>query len=99
MLRLILVLTALVAGQASGQTEVTLLRDTVLDANALLFASNAPYGRAINGLAFQTEALLTVGEYQYSSWYHFGSGGSQNVYLARRLVDGTTWEVMDTGPT
>ena len=97
MLRLILVLTALVAGQASGQTEVTLLRDTVLDANALLFASNAPYGRAINGLAFQTEALLTVGEYQYSSWYHFGSGGSQNVYLARRLVDGTTWEVMDTG--
>jgi hypothetical protein len=90
-------LVALAVDPASGQSGLAPLADMVLDGSALLFAKNATYGRAINGLAFQTEALLTVGEHQYSSWYHFGPGGSQDVYLARRRVDGTTWEVMDTG--
>jgi len=56
---------------------------------------NATYGRAINGIAYQSEALLTAGNYQYASWYHLG--GNEDVYLARRDLTGGSWEVMDTG--
>jgi len=85
------------AAPAAGQTELVRIGDMVVDDQALLFASSATYGRAINGLAFQTEALLTVGDHQYASWYHLGGGGSQDVVLGRRRIDGTGWEVIDTG--
>ena len=49
---------------APAQGTIKRLSDMVLDSKALLFASNATYGRAINGEAFQAEALLTVGGYQ-----------------------------------
>lgn len=89
------ILTAAILTPALAQNELILLDDAVLDGNALLMPRNATYGRAINGIAYQTEALLTVGDYQYTAWYHLG--GNEDVYLARRNLAGGNWEVMDTG--
>jgi autotransporter-associated beta strand protein len=80
---------------ASG-AELTLLQDMVLDNAALLMPSGSTYGRAINGVSFQAEPLMTYGDYQYSTWYHLGAS-DEDVYLARRQLSGTAWEVMDTG--
>ena len=81
---------------AHGQLETSLQYDMVLDANALLMPQSATYGRAINGVSFQTQPLLTANGYQYATWYHLGSS-DEDVYLARRDLTGTTWEVLDTG--
>jgi hypothetical protein len=89
-------LIAMPAPHSRGQVTAELLSDTVLDNAALLFARNAPYGRAINGVSFQTESLLTVGDYQYATWYHLGAG-DEDIYLARRNLSGNTWQIMDTG--
>jgi autotransporter-associated beta strand protein len=87
---LVLSCTSSVAG-----AQLTLLNDMVLDPAALLMPSNATYGRAINGVSFQTEPLLTYGDYQYATWYHNGS--DEDVYIGRRALSGNTWEVFDTG--
>ena len=68
--------------------QLTLLNDMVLDGNALLLPSNATYGRAINGVSFQTEPLLTYSGYQYATWYHNGS--DEDVYIGRRALSGNT---------
>ncbi len=91
-----LALVLLLGARANAAVEVTLLEDTVVDAEALLFAASAPYGRAINGVSYQTEALLTVGNYQYAAWYHRGAS-DEDVYLGRRSLPEGAWEVMDTG--
>ena len=81
---------------ADGAVTVELVNDTVLDSEALLYASSATYGRAINGLSFQTEALLTHDGYQFATWYHLGSA-DEDVYIARRNLSGGAWEIMDSG--
>lgn len=80
---------------AVGQLDVTLLDDMVLDSDALLMPLNATYGRSINGVAYQSQPLLTYNGYQYATWYHLGS--NEDVYMARRDLSGTTWETLDTG--
>lgn len=91
-----LTLVGLLASPASATVRVSLLDDTVLDTDALLFASSAPYGRAINGVSFQEEPHLTFGGYQFVTWYHLGAA-DEDVYLARRDLAGGAWEIMDTG--
>ena len=93
---IVVLLAGALAYPALAGAKVASLADTILDEDALLYSSSATYGRAINGLSFQTEALLTVGEYQYATWYHLGSS-DEDVYLARRTLTGGAWEVMDTG--
>jgi autotransporter-associated beta strand protein len=80
----------------STGAELALLQDMVLDNQALLMPSSAIYGRAINGVSFQAEPFMTYGDYQYATWYHLGPD-NEDVYLARRQLSGTSWEVMDTG--
>ena len=46
----------------------------------------ATFGPAINGVAFQNEALLTVDGYQYATWYHYGS--DEDIYVGRRSLSG-----------
>ncbi len=82
---------------AHGQSPLALLSDTVLDSDALLMPRGATYGPAINGVSYNNEALLTVGNYQYATWYHYDQGGDQNIFLARRDTSGASWEVVDTG--
>lgn len=80
---------------------VSLLRDSVITNNACLMPNTAPYGRAINGIAFQTDILRTFAGYQYTAWYDT-VGTVQTVWLARRTVTNTSvgpWELFNTGST
>lgn len=75
----------------------TLLQDSTVTTNARLFASNATYGRVINGVSFQDQILTTFDGYQYTAWY---DQTALTVFLARRTVSGSTtgaWEVVNTG--
>lgn len=84
------------AGTASGQ--LVRIGDSVVDAAALIMPSSATYGRAINGQSFQTQALQTVGDWQYTSWYT--NDASLSVMFGRRRVSGTQageWEAVNTG--
>ena len=78
---------------------VAFLRDSVVTNNACLMPTSAPYGRAINGVAFQTKILHTLNGYQYTAWYDT-IGTVQTVWLARRSVTNTSvgaWEKFNTG--
>ena len=78
---------------------VALMRDSIVTNNACLMPTSAPYGRAINGIAFQTEILLTFNGYQYTGWYDT-IGTVQTMWLARRAVTNTSvgaWEKFNTG--
>ena len=78
---------------------VALMRDSIVTNNACLMPTSAPYGRAINGIAFQTEILLTFNGYQYTGWYDT-IGTVQTMWLARRTVTNTSvgaWEKFNTG--
>jgi len=85
-----------VCASAESQDRLTLSGDMVLDGGALLLPRDAPFGPAVNNIAHQSEALLTVGDYQYATWYHLGPT-NEDIYLGRRAISGNTWEVMDTG--
>jgi xylulose-5-phosphate/fructose-6-phosphate phosphoketolase len=72
--------------------------DSIVDPAALIMPSNATYGRAINGQSFQTQALQTVGGWQYTSWYT--NDAASSVMFGRRQVSGTLvgdWEGVNTG--
>lgn len=78
---------------------VAWLRDSVVTNNACLMPAGSTYGRAINGIAFQTDILRTFNGYQYTAWYDT-IGTAQTVWLARRTVNGTSvgpWEKFNTG--
>lgn len=75
------------------------LSDSVVDTKALLAPTGAPYGRAMNGLAFQHEILLSHNGWQYTAWYDT-VGTDQNFLIARRSVLGAAtgpWQIFDTG--
>ncbi len=89
---------ALPPADVAAQLTLTMTSDSVVDANALLMASSGTWGRAINGVSFQADALITFNGYQYTTWYRNDSDLS--VMIARRTVDGQNagaWEVVDTG--
>lgn len=80
---------------------VAWLRDSIVTNNACLMPSTATYGRAINGVAFQTDILRTFNGYQYTAWYDT-VGTAQTVWLARRAVTNTSvgaWQLFNTGST
>lgn len=77
---------------------VALLNDSVVTNTACLMPSGATYGRAINGVSFQSLPVLFKG-YQYIAWYDT-QGSDQSVWVGRRSVSGVTlgsWEMFDTG--
>jgi hypothetical protein len=83
---------------------VAFLRDSGVTTNACLMPSGSTYGRAINGISFQTRILLKFDGYEYTAWYDTtGSGtGTQTIWLARRSVTNTAtgaWEKFSTGST
>ncbi len=77
---------------------VALMADTEVAPDACIMPSNAIYGRAINGLSFQDQILLTFNGRQYTAWYD-NNGSTQRVVVARRTIDGLSagpWEVFQT---
>jgi hypothetical protein len=77
---------------------VAFLRDSLVATNACLMPNGSTYGRAINGISFQKQILLTFGGYQYTAWYDT-VGTTQLIWLARRTVTNTSvgaWEKFQT---
>ena len=77
--------------------EVTLLRNTVIDPRGTTMASTATYGRAINGLSFQGQALTSFKGYQYAIFYVTEPATAPAAHIAigrRKLPDGA-WQVID----
>src|ERR1035437_1867564 len=48
---------------------VAFLNDSVAATNALLMPTGVEFGRAINGVSFQADILITFNGYQYTAWY------------------------------
>src|ERR1035437_3911018 len=48
---------------------VAFLNDSVATTNALLMPTGVEFGRAINGVSFQADILITFNGYQYTAWY------------------------------
>jgi hypothetical protein len=63
--------------------------DTVVDA-AALFLPDGLWGRTLNGRAFQQEALLSHGGWQYATYFD----ADRRVCLARRKSGATEWDVI-----
>lgn len=79
-----------IASSATGgaDVEVTKTGDRVVDANALTIQGR--FGQAINGQAFQQNALMSFGGYQYAGWYN----ADRRVCLGRRKLPKGGWEVL-----
>lgn len=80
---------------------VAWLRDSIVTNNACLMPNGSTYGRAINGIAFQTDILRTFNGYQYTAWYD-NVANVQTVWLARRTITNTSvgnWQLFKTGST
>ena len=60
------------------------------------------FGRAMNGIAHQSTAVLTHGDYQYAAWYRiviFNVGFNEHIVLGRRDLNDLSsgWTTFDTG--
>jgi hypothetical protein len=78
---------------------VAFLNDSVVATDACVMPNSASFGRALNGVSYQSEILITFNGYQYTAWYDT-VGTTQTVWLARRSVAGTSvgaWEAVNTG--
>ena len=72
-----------------GFPQVKKINDSVVDAQALTIQGG--YGQAINGLAFQQDAIITDNGYQYVGYYN----GNRHVCLARRKLPADTWAIIE----
>lgn len=79
---------------------VALMKDAVVEADAYIFDSGAPYGRVVNAVSHQDTPLLSHDGYQYSAWYDYNSSAdTAHLVLARRTIDGMdigNWETFQT---
>lgn len=73
---------------AGAQQKLAKISDTVVDNSALTFPSGSPFGSAINGLAFQQDAVHTALGWQYVAYYD----GQRHVSVARRKLPAGAWQ-------
>lgn len=94
-------LLLLLTPAVTAQLALVMTSDSIVDPGALLMpTSNAGFGRAINGAAFQASALVSHNGYQYTAWYRKDAATDESVMLARRSINGAAvgaWETYDTG--
>jgi hypothetical protein len=81
---------AAASAPARGQGQIQLIKigDTVVDPSALTFPAGSPFGSAINGLAFQQDALHTTAGWQYVAYYD----SQRHVAVARRRLPKGEWQ-------
>ncbi|MGN6726867.1 MAG: BNR repeat-containing protein [Tepidisphaeraceae bacterium] len=74
-----------------------LVADTVVDQRATTIAGDAPYGRAINGEAFQGQALTSFNGYEYAIYWvtDAATAPAAHVAVARRKLPDGAWQVAD----
>jgi hypothetical protein len=74
--------------EGRADLQVTKIGDTVVDAEALTIKGG--FGQAINGVAFQQDALATHQDHQYVAYYNAG----RRVCLARRRLPAGDWQII-----
>ena len=82
------VLVVVMAAPVGAEWAVTKTGDDVVDGKALTI--DGGFGKAINGLAFQQDAVVTQGHFQYVAYY----GGQRHVCLARRQLPAGAWQII-----
>jgi len=83
------ILPLLFASCSTWETpRMTKTGDSLVDAQALTVKGD--FGRSINGTAFQQDAVITCGQYQYVCYYD----AQRRVCLARRRLPAGGWEVI-----
>lgn len=87
----LLPLIVLIASSANSRADVKVTKtaDSVVDAKALTIAGR--FGQTINGQAFQQNALMSFGGYQYVTWYN----AARRVAIGRRKLPKGDWEVIE----
>ena len=79
---------------AVAQSQVKKIGDSILDSSALNLGEEkygkVGFGKQINGLAFQQDAMVTHAGYQYVGYYD----GDRQVCIARRKLPLEEWEVV-----
>ncbi len=106
-------LSVLNSGLANGQNPLSVSlanpNSSTIDSDALLMpawsgsaSGGSLFGRAMNGIAHQSTAVLTHGDYQYAAWYRiviFNVGFNEHIVLGRRDLNDLSsgWTTFDTG--
>ena len=83
--------------QTSAIADVKLIDDSVIDARATTMSSQATFGRSINGLSFQGQALTSFNGYQYAIYWvtDAATAPEAHVAVARRKLPAGAWQVID----
>jgi len=83
-----ILLLTLLSGSALAATTVTKTGDTVVDGKALTI--QGAFGRCINGMSFQQDALVSHKSHQYVAFYD----ADRQVCLARRELPAGDWAIV-----
>ena len=86
-----LIMLLAISADSLADFRATKADDTVVETRALTIQGS--YGQAINGKAFQQDAVVTHNEYQYVAYYD----ATRQVSLARRKLPAGTWDVLRFG--
>ena len=84
-----------VAYAGNARADVKMLKDTVVDERGTTLSGSATYGRAINGEAFQGQALTSLNGYQYAIYWatDAATAPAAHVAVARRKLPDGPWQV------
>ena len=85
----LLLILATLQFSAKAQNKVIKAGDSVIESDALTIDGN--FGQAINGKAFQQEAMVSHNGFQYVGYYN----AQRYVCLARRKLPGSVWEILE----
>jgi hypothetical protein len=75
----------------AAEFRVEKIADSVVDPSALTIKSD--FGRCINGLSFQQDAVISHANYQYVGYYD----AARHVCLGRRQLPNGVWEIVRFG--
>jgi hypothetical protein len=85
----LILLSLIIPFSSAAGIKVKKTGDTVIESNALTIDGN--FGQAINGKAFQQDAMATHNGFQYAGYYN----AQRFVCIARRKLPGSVWEILE----
>jgi hypothetical protein len=80
---------AIIQFSVHAQNKVKKVSDSVIESEALTIDGN--FGQAINGKAFQQDAIVTHNRFQYVGYYN----SKRHVSLGRRKLSNANWEIIE----
>ena len=80
-----------------AQAQISIIKQGIVDERGTTIARDAPYGQAINGEAFQGQALTSFNGYEYAVYWATDkvTAPAAHVAVARRELPDGSWQVID----